>query len=134
MKSLLNRYPISLAWPRLAMSPGLVKSIVIHHSVTPTLSAHATEAEEIAWLDKIDAYHRSRGFGGIGYHICVFPSGRCYYTTNLHQWGAGVYKQNNCTYHICLIGDFTRVAPGQGQLKGAAEGTDFIDKFLEEAA
>ena len=131
---LRSRYPIALAWPRLAMVPSMVESIVFHHSVTPTLSASATQAQEIAWLDKIHAYHISRGMLGIAYHLCTFPSGRIYYTASLRQWGAGVYRKNNRTHHICLVGDFSTVAATQRHLVGAALATDFIDKFLEKAA
>ncbi len=127
------RYPIPVAWPRLVLVPSMVESIVIHHSVTPTLSAHATEAQEIQWLDNIDAYHRSKGYGGIAYHLCTFPSGRTYYTASLRQWGAGVYGTNNKTIHICMVADYTIVAATQRHLTGAAVATDFVDKFLEAA-
>lgn len=116
------------------MVVSMVEAVVIHHSVTPTLPATATEAQEIAWLDRIDAYHRSKGFGGIAYHLCCFPSGRVYYTASLLQWGAGVYLKNNRTIHICLVGDFTHVAAPQQHLVGAAVATDFVDKFLARAA
>lgn len=133
MIDLRGRYPIPLVWPRLAMVPSMVEAIIIHHSFTPTLSAHATGAEEIAWLDKIQAHHISRGMLGIAYHLCGFPSERVYYTANLRQWGAGVYKKNNRTYHICLVGDFSIVAASQRHLVAAAVATDFIDRFLEAA-
>lgn len=129
---LRSRYPIAVAWPRSVMVLSMVEAIVIHHSVTPTLSAHATQAQEIAWLDKIHAYHRSKGFGGIGYHLCVFEN-RVYYTASLRQWGAGVYRKNNRTLHICLVGDYRVVAATQRRLVAAAVATDFIDKFLEAA-
>ena len=115
------------------MALSMVDAIVIHHSVTPTLSAHATQAEEIAWIDKIDAYHRTRGFGGIGYHLVCFPSGRAYYISTLRQWGAGVYLENNHTCHVCLVGDYTNVPAAQQHLAGAAVAADFIDRFLEAA-
>ena len=133
MIDLRSRYPIPLRWPRLAMVPSMVEAVVVHHSVTPTLSASATQAQEIAWLDKIHAHHRSRGFGGIAYHLCALPSGRVYYTASLGQWGAGVYLRNNRTLHICLVADYTNVAATQRHLKAAAVATDFIDKFLEAA-
>ena len=124
VKDLRRRYPIPLAWPRLTLVPSMVEAVIIHHSVTPTLSAHATEAQEIAWLDNIHRYHVGKGFGGIAYHLCVFPSGRVYYTASLRQWGAGVYLRNNRTIHICMVGDFTLVA---------AEADEFADEFLEAA-
>ena len=56
------------------------KAWAIHHSATPTPSSILTRAQEIDILDTIDRYHRSvRKFTmGIGYHVCVFPSGRAY--------------------------------------------------------
>lgn len=133
MIDLRSRYPIAVAWPRLAMATSIVEAIVIHHSVTPTLSAHATEAQEIAWLDRIHAHHISRGMLGIAYHFGAFPSQRVYWLCSLRQWGAGVYLRNNRTYHICLVGDMTQIAASQKHLKAAAEATDFIDNFLEAA-
>ena len=133
MIDLRSRYPIPLQWPRLAMVPSMIEAVVIHHSVTPTLSAGATQAQEIAWLDRIHAHHVSRGMLGIAYHLCVFPSGRVYYTASLRQWGAGVYLRNNRTYHICLVGNFTNVAATQKHLQAAAVAADFIDEFLEAA-
>ena len=133
MIDLRARYPIPLLWPRLAMAPSIHEANIIHHSVTPTLSAHATEAQEIAWLDIIHSYHISRGMLGIAYHFGAFPSGRVYWLCSLNQWGAGVYKQNNRTYHICLVGDMTQIAATQKHLKAAAEADAFINKFLEAA-
>ena len=133
MIDLRGRYPIPLQWPRLAMVPSMIESIVFHHSVTPTLSAGASQAQEIAWLDKIHAHHVSRGMLGIAYHLCVFPSGRVYYTASLRQWGAGVYLKNNKTLHVCLVGDMTSIAATQRHLGAAAVATDLIDKFLEAA-
>ena len=133
MIDLRSRYPIPLQWPRLAMVPSMISAIVLHHSVTPTLSAHATQAQEIAWLDKIHAYHISRGMLGIAYHFGAFPSERVYWLCSLNQWGAGVYKKNNKTIHICLVGDMTLVAAMQKHLKAAAEATALTDKFLEAA-
>jgi hypothetical protein len=132
VKDVTSRYPIALVWPRLATSPTRVDAIAIHHSVTPTLAATASEADELATLDSIHRYHRdTRGFLGIGYHICVFPSGRSYLTCKLTQWGANVGGENDHVYGVCFIGTFTNALPSSKHISAAAEAVTFIDNFLK---
>lgn len=131
VKSLISRYPIALQWPRNPYNLSIVDSISFHHSVTANLSPNATEAQEIGVLDAFHNYHKSLGFGGIGYHLCVFPSGRIYLTCRLTQWGANVGGQNNHEIGICLVGTWTSVLPGQQQRVGGALAVDYVDKFLK---
>lgn len=131
VKSLISRYPIALAYPRSAYNLAIINSISFHHSVTANLSSSATEAQEIAVLDAFHRYHKSLGFGGIGYHLCVFPSGRIYLTCRLTQWGANVGGQNNHEIGICFVGTFTNVSPSHLHLVAGAKATDYVDKFLK---
>lgn len=131
IKSLISRYPIALRWPRSAYNLGIIDSISFHHSVTTNLSVNATEAQEIAILDAFHNYHKSLGFGGIGYHLCVFPSGRIYLTCKLTQWGASVGGHNNHEIGVCLVGTWTSTLPGQQQRVGGALAVDYVDKFLK---
>jgi hypothetical protein len=130
VKDLRSRYPIAVAWPRSAYDLNLIDSISFHHSVTSNLSPNASEAEEIRILDAFHAYHKSLGFGGIGYHLCVFPSGRVYLTCSLTQWGANVGGHNNHEIGICFVGTWTNTLPGKQQQVGAAIATDSVDQLL----
>lgn len=131
VKSLISRYPIALQYPRSAYDLSIIDSISFHHSVTSNLSVNATEAQEIAVLDAFHNHHLSLGFGGIGYHLDVFPSGRIYLTCRLTQWGANVGGHNNHEIGICLVGTFTNTLPGQRQRVASAEAVDYVDKFLK---
>lgn len=85
----------------------------IHHSVTPTLSEDASRFVEIAALDTIDRYHRDeRDFPmGIGYHVCVFPSGRAYRVGKQGTRRANVGGQNHKYDGLCFIGTFAPNRP-----------------------
>lgn len=127
---LRGRYKIAVAWPRSRMMKSRVDAIAIHHSVTPTPAADWTIAQEIAVLDAIHRHHLAQGFGGIGYHLCGFPSGRWYLTAPLEQWGANVGGENNHVYGVCIIGTYTEVAPIIEALQAGAMSVDEIDRFL----
>ena len=126
-----SRYPIALAWPRLAMIASRVNSIAIHHSVTPTPAASWTQSQEVAVLDSIHRHHVAKGFGGIGYHLCCFPSGRWYYVCSLGQWGANVGGRNSELFGVCIIGTYTEIMPIDAALRSGALSVDLIDRYLK---
>ena len=99
------------------------KAWCVHHSATPTPSSILTRAQEIDILDTIDRYHRSvRKFSmGIGYHVCVFPSGRAYRVGEQGTQRANVANLNHEVDGLCFIGTFTpRIAPSADALASAA--------------
>ena len=132
------RFPVLREWPRSTMSLNLMDAIVIHHTaVDPRggeallLPASAMSMEdELNHIAVIHLYHKSRGFGGFGYHIIVFPSGRAYLVTPLDQWGAHVAEQNDHLWGIAFAGDFYDKLPGEPQMAGAREAVDEIPKEL----
>ena len=126
-----SRYPITLAWPRLTMLASRVNAIAIHHSVTPTPAANWTTSQELAVLDSIHRHHVAKGFGGIGYHLCCFPSGRWYYVCSLGQWGANVGGRNSELYGVCIIGTYTEIMPIDAALRSGALSVDLIDRYLK---
>jgi hypothetical protein len=93
------------------------KYIVIHHSSTPGGSAAA-----------FDAYHRSKGYDGLGYHFVITngdggPDGEIQVGRRwrLQKWGAHTggtpdNEYNNRGIGICLVGDFNETRPTPGQL------------------
>ena len=125
-------FPILREWPRSTMSLHLVDTTVIHHTAVDPKSADPevglvfpaakmTAANELNHIAVIHLYHKSRGFGGFGYHLIVFPSGRCYLVTPLDQWGAHVAGQNDHLWGVAFAGDFYDKLPGEPQMAGGRE-------------
>lgn len=56
------------------------KRITIHHTVFPTLSAAASQADEQTRMRALQSSHmdRPKPFSDIGYHYVIMPSGRIY--------------------------------------------------------
>lgn len=132
------RFPILREWPRSTMSLNLVDAIVIHHTAGDpregeSLLLPASEMsmeDELNHIAVIHLYHKSKGFGGFGYHIIVFPSGRAYLVTPLDQWGAHVALQNDHLYGIAFAGSFYDKLPGEPQMAGGREAIAYIPKEL----
>ena len=82
------------------------EGIVIHHSASP----------EWTTVQDIDAWHRERGFTGVGYHYVIEHSGRIRVGRPIDQQGAHAktgksYSRNATHIGICLVGNesFTEV-------------------------
>ena len=128
-----NLFPIEGVWWRKVDSVARITDIAIHHTAGFYLSPTATQEEEINHLRMIHQYHISRGFGGIGYHIVVFPSGRVYKTCNYNRWGANVYLENDSVLGISAVGTFDTYIPQDIQLNGMCYGIiDFRDYTNKE--
>jgi len=73
-----------------------IKSIAIHCSASPQ-----NRGDDARTIDK---WHLDNGWSGLGYHYVILPDG----TIQKGRWvdaeGAGVYKHNRNTIHICFIG------------------------------
>ena len=117
-----------------------VDAIAVHHTaVDPrtgegeSLLLPASEMsmeDELNHIAVIHLYHKSRGFGGFGYHIIVFPSGRAYLVTPLNQWGAHVAGENDHLWGIAFAGNFYSDLPGEPQIAGGREAVAYIPKEL----
>ena len=102
-----------------------------HHSVTRTPAADWTKAQELAVLDRINAYHLEphwhnwRGelvsLGGFAYHFAAFPSRRLYLITPLSMRGAHIASHNGHLVAVVLIGTFTTNPPVPAHLETALE-------------
>ena len=84
------------------ISPSYRTGVVIHHSVT---AEGNSKADVMATLRSIDAYHRSKGYGGIGYNIAVDYAGRVYRARGVNIMGAHVSNANGRNYGIVYIGN-----------------------------
>lgn len=103
---------------------GQVIGYAVHHSVT-TMAPSATETQELAHIKTIDAYHVSIGYGGFGYHMAAFPSGRAYLAGDLTGQRAHVKDRNHELIGIVAIGDFSNALPGIPQLHAIRDCLEF---------
>lgn len=94
-----------------------VDTLGIHHDAvyfpSPASPADPWHTE----LDRINAVHRyhvANGWGGIGYHLYAFPSGRIYYVGDLDTQRANIAKLNHRSVGIVTAGDFTDAPPHVG--------------------
>ena len=74
-------------------------------------------------IRKIQRAHiDASGYGDIGYHFLIGPSGRVFEGRSLEWQGAHAYKDNNVgNVGICLLGNFEETRPTPEQLR-ALEG------------
>ena len=130
--------PAPLDGPAKRYTPlpkGAVTDIAIHHWTGWTPPETWTAGEEMAYIRRIDGYHRAgRGLDGIGYHLCPFPSGRIYITSRPDRYGAGVGGHNNHTLHIGLPGSFHASPPSLQHLAATVEavraGYDYLGRVV----
>lgn len=105
-----------------------IKGIAIHHSVTSEPAPSSVEWE-LAHLRAIDAFHVAKDYGGIGYHVCAFPSGRVYQVGDFDGARAHVASRNHELVGICAIGDFSSSLPGVTQMGAIVAGIRAVLDF-----
>lgn len=81
-----------------------IKHIIVHCSYTP-------ESMDIGAKD-IDAWHRQRGWMGIGYHAVIRRDGTIEDGRPLDRTGAHVRGMNSISRGICLVGGMNRSKTG----------------------
>ena len=88
--------------------------VTIHHSAMFFRST-ATRAAA-AQISRIQREHmNNRGYGDIGYHFLIDPSGRIWEGRQLRWQGAHASGRNNIgNIGVCLLGNFVRERNGQG--------------------
>lgn len=84
------------------IAPSYRTGVVIHHSVT---AEGTSKADVMRTLREIDALHRSKGYGGIGYNVAVDYAGRIYRARGVNVIGAHVSNANGRNYGVVYIGD-----------------------------
>jgi len=111
-----------LGWPDRTITD----TLSVHHTATfPPIDDYEGERRHI---QSIDVYHRvTKPWGGCGYHVLAFPSGRFWVANgNLLIPRAGVKGHNKHTVHLVLVGTFTHSSPSAGTLAAAREGVAFL--------
>ena len=91
--------------------------VTIHHSAMYFRSTSPRDAA--AQIGKIQREHmKTRGYGDIGYHFLIDPSGRIWEGRQLRWQGAHAHGNNNIgNIGVCLLGNFMRQRDGQGPTK-----------------
>lgn len=77
-----------------------IDEIIIHCSATP-------EGREVS-VAEIDAWHRQRGYTGIGYHYVIHLDGKVEAGRPVDQIGAHCIDHNQRSIGICYIGGCDR--------------------------
>ena len=74
---------------------GLATEVTIHHTVTTTLAAGATVAQEQAQMRSLEQIGQNRFGAGISYNVIVFPSGRAYQGVSFNRRGTHTGSRNS---------------------------------------
>lgn len=99
---------------------GNVVGLAIHHSVTH-MGPDASGADELGHLQAIDAYHTQKGYGGFGYHLAAFESGRSYLVGDLAYARAHVAFRNFELVGVVLIATLTGETPRAPLVRAARD-------------
>lgn len=73
-----------------------INLIIVHCAATPA-GRHVTVGD-------IDAWHRRRGFAGIGYHYVVYLDGSVHAGRPLERMGAHCSGYNAASVGVCYVG------------------------------
>ena len=95
-----------------AMSP--IWRLTVHHSAALTRDGSAgAAAVQIAAIQR--EHMQGRGWGDIGYHFIIDPTGRVWNGRPISVQGAhaGDHERNRGNLGICLLGNFTQGRDGQ---------------------
>ncbi|MFT5284876.1 MAG: hypothetical protein ACI8TQ_001035 [Planctomycetota bacterium] len=98
----------------LTRNSGAWNRVTVHHSAELAgVLRHSSQTESANAIHKIQKYHQNtHGWGDIGYHYLIDPSGRIFEGRSLRWVGAHAGANNNPhNIGICLLGDFDREAP-----------------------
>jgi N-acetyl-anhydromuramyl-L-alanine amidase AmpD len=85
--------------------------IILHHSAV-------SRTKNPDQFNAIDQYHKSKGWGGIGYHYCINPAGTVRVGRLDNEAGAHCRESlmNYRSIGICIEGDFDIEQPTQAQV------------------
>lgn len=108
------------------------RRITVHHSAEiDDTSPSASMSDSAATLQRIQKVHMDRGdpshgWADIGYHFLIDGSGRVFEGRSLDWQGAHARGANNRqNIGVCLLGDYSRQAPGRAEL-------DALERLLDE--
>ena len=88
--------PKNEAMPALKKSKRVINKIIVHCTATP-------EGKEVSVKD-IDAWHRARGFAGIGYHYVIHLDGKVEEGRDVDRAGAHTAGYNAYSVGVSYVG------------------------------
>jgi len=99
--------------------PVAVSEVYVHHFGSGIQPARSVD-EAMARMRSAQAYHRSLGWGDIGYSWCVDYAGNVYEGRGWNRTGAHTYGYNSKGYGICGLFDSTVFPPSDELMEGMA--------------
>ena len=104
----------------LTRNSGAWNRVTVHHSAELAgVLRRSSKNESSDAIRKIQKYHQdTHGWGDIGYHYLIDPSGRIFEGRSLRWQGAHAGANNNPhNIGICLLGNFEREAPSNSAMR-----------------
>lgn len=98
---------------------GPVSEVYVHHFGSGIQPARSVD-EAMARMRSAQAYHRSLGWGDIGYSWCVDYAGNVYEGRGWGRTGAHTYGYNSKGYGICGLFDSTVYPPSDEMIDAIA--------------
>lgn len=98
---------------------GPVAEVYVHHFGSGIQPARSVD-EAMSRMRSAQAYHRSLGWGDIGYSWCVDYSGNVYEARGWGRTGAHTYGFNSKGYGICGLFDSTVYPPSDDMIDAIA--------------
>lgn len=88
-----------------------VRYIAVHCAATPP--------DRDIGRKEIDAWHRKRGWSGIGYHFVIRRNGEIEEGRPVNQVGAHVKGYNHCSLGVCLVGGINKLGKAEANYTDA---------------
>jgi len=89
--------------------------IIVHHTGGSNQDPLADTSHHT--FETVDKYHKSLGWGKIGYHYFIEKNGRVQQGRLDHETGAHTIGENNSSLGICLAGNFDATLPTVAQIE-----------------
>lgn len=99
-----------------------IEKVIVHHSAS---------GSAVTTVEKIDRWHKERGWSGIGYHYVIYPDGSVNKGRHINKTGAHCKNHNTGSIGICVAGNF-EVEPVTAPQKFGIEGTPGLFGLIED--
>lgn len=99
-----------------------IEKVIVHHSAS---------GSAVTTVEKIDRWHKERGWSGIGYHYVIYPDGSVNKGRHINKTGAHCKNHNTGSIGICVAGNF-EVEPVTVPQKFGIEGTPGLFGLIED--
>ncbi len=97
------------------MPTNIPEFIIVHHTGGTSADPHADTAHHT--LEIVDAYHKSLGWGMIGYHWFIEKDGKTRKGRAENDEGAHTLGANTKSIGVCLAGNFDVTLPTKEQIQ-----------------